>query len=140
MMPDQASGQDAEQEQRRPGVEGEQGQEAAAEVQAEGELEEHQADGAVGALAERVIKDDARVAGIQALVDAECTRQRRPDHQTVAQDQRLHGNRQKEEPVEVQQEARLVGRFEGQGGQHHIGETEQNSGFTMLATKHPDTG
>ena len=101
------------------------------------ELEQDQGHGAIRALAERIAQDDARIAGIQPVVDAQPQADEQPDADREAQHQGLGGNDEVEDALQVQQAARLVGGLECQGGEQDVGQPEQKPGFAALATEHP---
>ena len=76
--PHQPAGGQAEQEKQNPCISREQKEKRAAQVQPQREFEDHQPDGAVGRLPERVAQHDARVAGIELVVDIQPEADRDP--------------------------------------------------------------
>ena len=67
----QASRHDAEEAQEYPAIDRHQHQKGTAQIHAERKLKHHERNGAVAALPKGVAKDNARDAGVQAIVDLE---------------------------------------------------------------------
>ena len=114
----------AEQKQEKPRIDDEQGQEGAAQVEAQREFEQDQGHRAVSALLERVTQDHARFAGVQPVIDAQPQAAEQPHADGEAQYQGLGGKDDVEDTLQVEQAARLIGGLECQGAEEDVGQTE----------------
>ena len=136
---------DAKEAQQDKAVEQEQPDERAADIEAQDELHQHESHAAQGALFEGIAQHDARMSGIETVVDFVPESDGDPSHRGRAQHQGDGGRRDFKVVGKLrkqlrQEEARLVGGLESQRDQDDVGKRKQGSRLAMVPLKHGAVG
>ena len=127
---------DPKQAQQNPRIHRDQRHKRTAEVQAQNEFDQNQANRAQDALAKRIAQHDAGMRGVEFFVNIEPVADGDPTQRRKHKQQCGHRKIDVKSLVQMQPHARLVRGYEGDGSKQNVSGPENGLDFSIVPAKH----